>query len=127
MVIRAIRRLDADVISIEASRNEELRKLVQMFFSALDGGDSGGGWCSVGFGVYDVHSTRVPSEEEMRDKLKVMVDVVKENGSRSGEDLIFVNPVSGRMQSRKNQADVDFFFTGLWIENAWVERNGSFA
>jgi len=89
--------LDADVISIEASRNEELRKLVQMFFSTLDGSNSDGGWCSVGFGVYDVHSTRVPSEEEMRDKLKVMVDVVKEKGSRSGEDLIFVNPVSERM------------------------------
>ena len=68
-----------------------------MFFSTLDGGNSDDGWCSVGFGVYDVHSTRVPSEEEMRDKLKVMVDVVKEKGSRSGEDLIFVNPVSERM------------------------------
>jgi len=101
--------LDADVLSIEASRNEELRKLVQMFFT-LDGGDSDGGWCSVGFGVYDVHSTRVPSEKEMKDKLKVMVDVVKEKGSRSGEDLIFVNPVSERMQSSKNQADVDLFF-----------------
>jgi len=73
-------------------------------------GDSDGGWCSVGFGIYDVHSTRVPSEEEMRDKLKVIVDVVKEKGSRSGEDLIFVNPVSERMQSNKNQADIDFFF-----------------
>jgi len=124
--------LDADVISIEASRNEELRKLVGMFFSTcLDGGDGDGDgeWCSVGFGIYDVHSIRVPSEEEMRDKLKVMVDVVKENGSRSGEDLIFVNPVSGGIKSRKIKLMLSFFFffTGLWFENAWVERNGSFA
>ena len=91
-------------------------------FSTLDGGDSDGGWCSVGFGIYDIHSTRVPSEEEMRDKLKVIVDVVKEKGSRSGEDLIFVNPVSERMQSNKNQADIDFFFF-----YRTVERNGSFA
>jgi len=87
-------------------------------------GDSDGGWCSVGFGIYDVHSTRVPSEEEMRDKLKVIVDVVKEKGSRSGEDLIFVNPVSERMQSNKNQADIDFFFfTGLWKETEASLRN----
>jgi len=100
------------VISIEASRNEELRKLVQMFFStSLDGSDGDGEWCSVGFGIYDVHSTRVPSEQEMRDKLQVMVDVVKENGSRSGEDLIFVNPVRGRVKSRKNKLMSIFYRT----------------
>lgn len=105
MVVQAIRRMDVDVISIEASRNEDLRGLVNVFFASSSSSSSSssrsdGEWCCVGFGIYDVHSMRVPSEEEMREKLNVMVEVLEGSGGSSNScdagDLIFVNPVSKR-------------------------------
>jgi len=102
VVVQAIRRMDVDVISIEASRNEDLRGLVNVFFASSSSSSSryDGEWCCVGFGIYDVHSMRVPSEEEMREKLNVMVEVLEGSGGSSNSsdagDLIFVNPVSKR-------------------------------
>ncbi|RXZ77843.1 5-methyltetrahydropteroyltriglutamate--homocysteine S-methyltransferase [Paenibacillaceae bacterium] len=57
-MIEAIRALDADVISIETSRSHG--ELISSF--ELQGYDHG-----VGLGVYDIHSPRVPSVEEMAD------------------------------------------------------------
>ena len=41
----------------------------------------------IGPGVYDIHSPRVPSEQEIKNRLKSMLDILP--GA-----LLFVNPVS---------------------------------
>lgn len=41
----------------------------------------------IGPGVYDIHSPRVPSQEEIKDRLKDMLAILPSN-------LLFVNPVS---------------------------------
>ena len=40
----------------------------------------------IGPGVYDIHSPRVPSEQEIKDRLKDMLGILPES-------LLFVNPV----------------------------------
>lgn len=41
----------------------------------------------IGPGVYDIHSPRVPGEQEIKDRLKSMLEILN-------KDLLFVNPVS---------------------------------
>lgn len=56
-ILDAIARMDADVISIEASRSKlELLEAFQQFAYPND----------IGPGVYDIHSPRVPPEEEIK-------------------------------------------------------------
>ena len=59
----AIKALDADVISIENSRSD--LKLLNVF----EREDYGAG---LGPGLYDIHSPRVPSVEEMAERLAAM-------------------------------------------------------
>ena len=124
--MQAIRRMDVDVISIEASRNEDLQGLVNVFFaSSSSSSRSDGEWCCVGFGIYDVHSMRVPSEEEMREKLNVMVEVLEGSGGSSNSsdagDLIFVNPVSKRDWIYiKKKLNLFPPLLGLRFENTWM-------
>ena len=78
-IMPAIRDMDADVISIESARSVgELLKA----FQGLDYGRE------IGPGVYDVHSERVPSVEEMCDLLIRAAEVVS-------PDLLWVNPDCG--------------------------------
>jgi 5-methyltetrahydropteroyltriglutamate--homocysteine methyltransferase len=66
-IIEAIAELDADVISIESSRSEmELLKAFQAFKYPND----------VGPGIWDIHSPRVPTVEEMTGLLKKGLTVV---------------------------------------------------
>jgi 5-methyltetrahydropteroyltriglutamate--homocysteine methyltransferase len=69
-VIEAIDGLDADVTTIEAARSkmEVLADLAEIGYSR-----------GVGPGVYDIHSPRVPSEDEMTELLQAAVHAVAAN------------------------------------------------
>ncbi|GAA1059853.1 5-methyltetrahydropteroyltriglutamate--homocysteine S-methyltransferase [Agromyces bracchium] len=79
VVIDAIRELDADVTSIEAARSR-MEVVGDLAASGFDHG--------VGPGVYDIHSPRVPSVEEVRSLLERAVD-----GVPAGR--LWVNPDCG--------------------------------
>ncbi|ORY83526.1 cobalamin-independent synthase [Leucosporidium creatinivorum] len=72
--------LDADVISIEASKSD--LKLLSVFqeFNYPN---------SIGPGVYDIHSPRVPSQEELEQKIAAFL------GALPDQKDIFVNPDCG--------------------------------
>ena len=78
-IIRAIDAMDADVITFEASRSDLLilDSLAENHFET-----------EVGPGVYDIHSPRVPSEQEIVDALHKMVRKVS-------VDKLWVNPDCG--------------------------------
>jgi 5-methyltetrahydropteroyltriglutamate--homocysteine methyltransferase len=74
-----IARLDADVISIEASRSG--MEVLDAFAEVGYPGD-------VGPGVWDIHSPRVPSEEEIAELLELAE-------ARVGRERLWVNPDCG--------------------------------
>lgn len=78
-IIKEIDNMDADVISFEASRSKLsiLRALKDNNFET-----------EVGPGVYDIHSPRIPSVEEISDTLKVMLRKINKN-------KLWVNPDCG--------------------------------
>jgi 5-methyltetrahydropteroyltriglutamate--homocysteine methyltransferase len=78
-VIEHIARLDADVISMETSRSQ--MELLDAFV-AFDYPNE------IGPGVYDIHSPRVPSTEEMVNLLEKAVDVLP-------PEQLWVNPDCG--------------------------------
>lgn len=78
-IMSHIARLDADVISIEASKSDH--KLLKVFAS-VDYSNQ------IGPGVYDIHSPRIPSQEEIQKKIADTLQVIK-------ADLLFVNPDCG--------------------------------
>jgi 5-methyltetrahydropteroyltriglutamate--homocysteine methyltransferase len=78
-IIDAIAALDADVISIENARSDN--ELLTVF--RHHGYDKG-----IGPGVYDIHSPRVPSTEEIIDNLKATLEVLD-------PDQVWVNPDCG--------------------------------
>lgn len=78
-IMSHIARLDADVISIEASKSDH--KLLKVFASVEYANQ-------IGPGVYDIHSPRVPSQDEIQQKIADTLKVVK-------SDLLFVNPDCG--------------------------------
>jgi len=78
-IIEAIAGLDADVISIEASRSD-----IELLDAFVDYEYPN----EIGPGVYDIHSPRVPSVEEMVDLLRQMIDVLS-------IDQLWVNPDCG--------------------------------
>jgi 5-methyltetrahydropteroyltriglutamate--homocysteine methyltransferase len=78
-IIAAISALDADVLSIENSRSGG--ELLQVFrHTEYDTG--------IGPGVYDIHSPRVPSEQEVVDALEAIVAVLPARN-------VWVNPDCG--------------------------------
>jgi 5-methyltetrahydropteroyltriglutamate--homocysteine methyltransferase len=78
-VIEAIAELDADVISIESSRSEmELLEAFRTFKYPNE----------VGPGIYDIHSPRVPSIEEMSGLLEKALQVLP-------RQQVWVNPDCG--------------------------------
>jgi 5-methyltetrahydropteroyltriglutamate--homocysteine methyltransferase len=78
-IFPSIKRLDADVISMEASKSD--MKLLGAF---KEYGYSN----EIGPGVYDIHSPRVPSEQEIKDRIRDMLQHLP-------NDLLFVNPDCG--------------------------------
>ena len=78
-VIGAIADLDADVTSIEAARSH---------MEVLDDLNSVGFANSVGPGVYDIHSPRVPSTEEMAQSLRSALRAIP-------QQRLWVNPDCG--------------------------------
>ncbi len=77
--LEAIAYMDADVISIEAARSK---------FRLLEGLRTYAHPNDIGPGVYDIHSPRVPSEEEMESLLRGIVEVLP-------VDQVWVNPDCG--------------------------------
>lgn len=79
VVIDAIRRLDADVTSIEAARSR-MEVVADIQASGFDHG--------IGPGVYDIHSPRVPSVEEVTALLETALAGIPER-------QVWVNPDCG--------------------------------
>lgn len=78
-IIEYIHKMDADVISIEASRSKgEILLAFEKF--KYDHG--------IGIGVYDIHSPRIPKEEEIEEIVKRSLKYIDKN-------LIWVNPDCG--------------------------------
>ncbi len=78
-IIPAIDNMDADVITFEASRSDLL---------ILDALRANNFKTEVGPGVYDIHSPRVPSEEEIVNALSRML-------ARINPEKLWVNPDCG--------------------------------
>jgi len=78
-IIQSIADLDADVISIETSRSQ--MELLDAFTDFKYPNE-------IGPGVYDIHSPRVPSREEM-------VDLLKKARQSLKDEQIWVNPDCG--------------------------------
>ncbi|HTV87191.1 MAG TPA: 5-methyltetrahydropteroyltriglutamate--homocysteine S-methyltransferase [Dyella sp.] len=78
-IIEAVAALDADVISIESSRSR--MELLQAFEDFRYPG-------SIGPGVYDIHSPRVPSQDEMAGLLRHALEVLE-------PEQLWVNPDCG--------------------------------
>ena len=78
-IVEAIAALDADVISIESSRSQ---------MELLDAFESYDYPNEIGPGVYDIHSPRIPSAEEMRELLSRATRYLS-------ADQVWVNPDCG--------------------------------
>ncbi|KAL3830155.1 hypothetical protein ACJIZ3_018957 [Penstemon smallii] len=76
-IIHSIINMDADVITIENSRSDE--KLLSVFREGVKYG------AGIGPGVYDIHSPRIPSTEEIADRINKMLAVLETN-------ILWVNP-----------------------------------
>jgi 5-methyltetrahydropteroyltriglutamate--homocysteine methyltransferase len=78
-IFPAIKRMDADVITIENSKSD--LKLLSAFeqHSYVN---------EIGPGLYDIHSPRVPSVEEMKDRVAQLLNYLP-------KDLLWVNPDCG--------------------------------
>lgn len=85
-IIPAIDDMDADVITFEASRSDLL---------ILDSLKENHFKTEVGPGVYDIHSPRVPSVEEIKTALNKMLDKI-------GIEKLWVNPDCG-LKTRGNE------------------------
>lgn len=84
-IIHSIIDMDADVITIENSRSDE--KLLSVFREGVKYG------AGIGPGVYDIHSPRIPSAEEIADRVNKMLAVLDTN-------ILWVNPDCG-LKTRK--------------------------
>jgi 5-methyltetrahydropteroyltriglutamate--homocysteine methyltransferase len=78
-IIEAIADMDADVISVEASRSK---------MELLDSFDEFDYPNEIGPGVYDIHSPRVPTVEEMEDLIRKALTVLD-------TEQMWVNPDCG--------------------------------
>ncbi|KAL8129468.1 hypothetical protein V2J09_018623 [Rumex salicifolius] len=84
-IIHSIIDMDADVITIENSRSDE--KLLSVFREGVKYG------AGIGPGVYDIHSPRIPSTDEIADRIRKMLAVLETN-------ILWVNPDCG-LKTRK--------------------------
>jgi len=83
-IIKTIEAMDADVISIETARsgNELLKVFKEVGYKQ-----------EVGPGVYDIHSPRVPSVEEIVTQIKLLLEVLP-------KEQLWINPDCG-LKTRK--------------------------
>ena len=83
-IIKTIEAMDADVISIETARsgNELLKIFKEVGYKQ-----------EVGPGVYDIHSPRVPSVEEMVKQIEALLEVLP-------KEQLWINPDCG-LKTRK--------------------------
>ncbi len=83
-IIRTIEAMDADVISIETARsgNELLKIFKEVGYKQ-----------EVGPGVYDIHSPRIPSIEEIVEQIKLLLKVLP-------KEQLWINPDCG-LKTRK--------------------------
>jgi len=83
-IIKTIEAMDADVISIETARsgNELLKVFKEVGYKQ-----------EVGPGVYDIHSPRVPSVEEMVKQIQLLLEVLP-------KEQLWINPDCG-LKTRK--------------------------
>lgn len=84
-IIHSIIDMDADVITIENSRSDE--KLLSAFRQGVEY------VAGIGPGVYDIHSPRIPSKEEIVERINKMLSVLNKN-------IVWVNPDCG-LKTRK--------------------------
>ena len=83
-IIKTIEAMDADVISIETARSgNELLKIFKKVGYANE----------VGPGVYDIHSPRIPSTDEMYAQIKLLLEVLP-------KEQLWINPDCG-LKTRK--------------------------
>ncbi len=83
-IIKTIEDMDADVISIETARSGN--KLLKIFAKV-------GYKQEVGPGVYDIHSPRIPSVEEIEEQIKLLLEVLPKK-------QLWINPDCG-LKTRK--------------------------
>ena len=83
-IISTIEAMDADVISIETARSGN--KLLKIFKEV-------GYKQEIGPGIYDIHSPRVPSIEEMVEQIKALLEVLP-------KEQLWINPDCG-LKTRK--------------------------
>ena len=83
-IIKTIEAMDADVISIETARSGN--KLLKIFAQV-------GYKQEVGPGIYDIHSPRIPSVEEMKEQIKALLEVLP-------KEQLWINPDCG-LKTRK--------------------------
>lgn len=104
-IIDRIYALDADVISIEASRSKgEILSAFEKF--RYDHG--------IGLGVYDIHSPRVPSVEEM-------IEIIERSVSLIDKSLFWINPDCG-LKTRGWQETVESLKNMVLAAKAMRER-----
>ncbi|NPA11710.1 MAG: 5-methyltetrahydropteroyltriglutamate--homocysteine S-methyltransferase [Epsilonproteobacteria bacterium] len=83
-IMDAIEDMDADVISIENARSDN--SLLKIFKERGYKGE-------IGPGVYDIHSPRIPSKEEMVEQIEAILEVLP-------KEKVWVNPDCG-LKTRK--------------------------
>ena len=83
-IIKTIEAMDADVISIETARSGN--KLLKIF-------QESGYKQEVGPGVYDIHSPRIPSVQEIVNQIKLLLEVLP-------KEQLWINPDCG-LKTRK--------------------------
>ena len=86
-IIKAIDDMDADVISFEASRSD---------LKILDSLKENNFKTAVGPGVYDIHSPRIPSEEEIKTQIRRILKKVK-------KEKLWINPDCGLKTRREKE------------------------
>lgn len=108
-IFPSIQALDADVISIEASKSD--MKLLKTFKQY-------GYSNEIGPGVYDIHSPRVPSEQEIKDRIASMLENLPEN-------LLVINPVRLPYSSICCRLRLTLS-SGLRSQDPWLEGDRGF-
>lgn len=83
-IIHTIEAMDADVITIETAKSGN--RLLQIFKSS-------GYSKEIGPGVYDIHSPRIPSVEEIETQIKLLLKVLP-------KEQLWINPDCG-LKTRK--------------------------
>ncbi|KII95083.1 hypothetical protein PLICRDRAFT_169771 [Plicaturopsis crispa FD-325 SS-3] len=104
-IFSSIQRLDADVISIEASKSD--MKLLNTFKHY-------GYSNQIGPGVYDIHSPRIPGDKEIQERLASMLAILPDS-------LLFVNPDCGL--KTRGWKETEASLTNLVAAAKWARQN----